>query len=75
MKKLQIGLEDDIPQVLDDNINTRINHIQENLIKNFCKLYINYCFNIFTVTLLTSLYYINMVFFLAVWKIDLSVHF
>ena len=34
-----------------------------------------YCFNLFTITLLASLYYIDVLFFLAVYKIDLLAHF
>ena len=34
-----------------------------------------YCFNLFTITLLASLYYIEVLFFLSVFKIDLFQHF
>ena len=78
-------------KVLDDQINTRINHIQYYLTEGLIifwnwflelKMYKRhlyylffYCFNLITLTLLASLYYIDVLFFLAVFKIDLLAHF
>ena len=71
-------------RVLDDHINTRINYIQYHLTKGliiFWNLELKmdkghlyylffYCFNLFTITFLASLYYIDVLFFLAVFKMN-----
>ena len=85
------GLGNDIRQGDDYHINIRINHIQYYLTKGliifwnwFLELKMDkghlyylffYCFNLFAMTLLASLYYIDELFFLAVFKIDSLVHF
>ena len=71
-------------RVLDDHINTIINRIQFYLTEGLIifwnwflelKMYKRhpyylffYCFNLFTITLQASLYYIDVLFFLAIWK-------
>ena len=47
------------------------------ILQNFGKLYylFFYLFNLFTITLLTSLHYVDILFFLAVLKINLWAHF
>jgi hypothetical protein len=85
------GLGNDIRQGAWWPYNTRINHIQYHLTKGLIifwnlflelkmdKRYIYYlfffCFNPFTITLLSSLHYIDVLFFLAVFKIGLLAHF
>ena len=78
-------------RVLYNHINTRTNHIQYYLTKGliifwnwFLELKMDkrllyylffYCFNLFTKTLLAYVYYIDVLFFLAVFKSNLLTHF